>query len=289
MKNVILTGASSGIGKATAQALAEQGYKVFALSRRATTGSTTAIGKGSLVGVAADVTSDESVQSAMDYIKGQCNSIDILINCAGNGIAGAIEDTSIDEAKWQMETNFYGTLRMINAILPIMREQKGGRIINVGSVAGIFSVPFQAFYSVSKFGIEALSEALRIECKPFNIKVTIIEPGDTKTDFTAARVYTAATAKSTPYKQQFSNAIYSMAVSEQKGKAPSTCTKAILKAIKAKNPPVRIVVGFEYKLLCFLKRLLPDRLVNNVLGGMYVNAKIKDTSKWSFDKDVLKK
>lgn len=287
--NIILTGASAGIGQSTAQLLAQQGYHIFALSRRAVTGMQQVLANGSITAVAADVTSEESIAAAIGYIKTQADTIDALVNCAGNGLAGAIEDTSVEEARWQLETNFYGTLRMIKAVLPLMRQQDGGRIVNVGSVAGLFPIPFQAFYSVSKFGIEALSEALRMECRQFHIKVTVVEPGDTRTDFTAGRRYTAATAIGTPYKQQFSNAIYSMAVSEQNGKLPLTVAKVILKALKAKNPPVRIVVGWNYKLLCFAKRLLPDRLINYVLGNMYINAKMKDPAKWSFEKDVLKK
>lgn len=287
--NILVTGASAGIGKATAHLLAREGHQVFALSRRAQTGTAESIGEGCITAVAGDVTDENSIAAAVVFVLAHADKIDALVNCAGNGIAGAVEETSIEEARWQLETNFYGTLHTIQALLPHMRSQGGGRIVNVGSVAGIFPIPFQAFYSVSKFGIEALSEALRMECRQFNIKVTVVEPGDTRTDFTAARRYCAATAEGTPYKEQFCRAIYSMAVSEQNGKAPETAARAVLRALKAKNPPVRIVVGWEYKLLCFAKRLLPDRLTNALLGNMYLNAKIKDPSKWSFEKDVLKK
>lgn len=286
-KTVILTGASSGIGKEIAQLLANAGNTVLGLSRRANNGQTQSLGQGQIVQIKCDITDDASVKQAFSYITENYPCIDALINCAGNGIAGAVEETSIEEAKAQLETNFFGTLRMINETVPLMRLQGFGHIINIGSVAGLFGIPFQGMYTASKYAIEGLTEALRNEVRPFGIKVCCIEPGDTQTGFTAQRVYTKATAQ-TAYKKQFSAALHSMVVSEIKGKSPNTVAKATLKMLKLKNPPVRYVVGFDYKLLAFLKRLMPDRFINFVLYKMYCGNKTTQSELWSFEKDVLK-
>src|SRR5258707_5758982 len=159
---VLVTGASSGIGQATARLLTEQGFKVYGTSRKP---------DGNLIPL--DVRSDDSVRACVERV----GPIDVLVNNAGYSLMGAAEETSVDEAKAQLETNFFGVVRMVNAVLPAMRKAGFGKIINVGSLAGITAIPFGAFYTASKFALEGYSEALWHELRPFGIHVTLIEPG----------------------------------------------------------------------------------------------------------------
>lgn len=269
-KVVLVTGASSGIGQAIAQTLIEKGYKVYGTSRNVTDESVIKAksGSGFLKMISLDVCSEESIKNAIDYILQREITIDILINNAGNGIAGSVEDTTTEEAFYQFDTNFFGVHRMCRAVLPKMREQKSGLIINISSVAGLISVPYQSMYSASKYAVEALTETLRIEVKPFGIKVSMVEPGDTKTGFTAKRIYTKASASSV-YTEKFMKAIKTMEHDEQNGPSPKILVDAVLKIINSKNPPVRIVGGFSYKVLFILKRLLPARFVEFVVSKIY--------------------
>ena len=161
-QTVLVTGASSGIGQVIAQLLTERGYTVYGTSRKPT---------GTLVPL--DVRSDDSVRACLDRV----GKIDVLVNNAGYTLMGSAEETSIEEAKGQLETNFFGVVRMVNAVLPAMRKAGAGKIINVGSLAGITAIPFGAFYTASKFALEGYSEALWHELRPLGINVTLIEPG----------------------------------------------------------------------------------------------------------------
>ncbi|MFL0246599.1 SDR family oxidoreductase [Candidatus Clostridium stratigraminis] len=269
-KVVLVTGASSGIGQAIALTLMEKGYKVYGTSRSASDESIIKAkeGTGFLKMISLDVCSEDSIEKAIDYILEREITIDILINNAGNGIAGSVEDTTTEEAYYQFNTNFFGVHRMCRAVLPKMREQRSGLIINISSVAGLISIPYQSMYSASKYAIEALTEALRIEVKPFGIKVSMIEPGDTKTGFTAKRLYTKA-SNSSAYSEKFMKAIKTMEHDEQNGPSPKLLVDAALKIIDSKNPPIRIIGGFSYKVLYLLKRLLPARFVEFVVSKIY--------------------
>ena len=192
---VLVTGASSGFGRAIAAHLAARGYLVYGTSRSAVMPEeATAPAERSLVPIMIpmDVCVDASVDAAVTHILRRHGRIDVLVNNAGFGIAGAVEDTSADELRRQFDTNVFGVLRVCRAVLPHMRRQGGGRIINVGSLAGLIALPFQGAYSASKFALEALSESLRMETKPYGISVSVIEPGDFRTSFTASRVRTQA-------------------------------------------------------------------------------------------------
>lgn len=267
---VLITGASSGIGQALAATLMEKGYKVYGTSRKANFDSPVKAenGKGSLQMIPLDVCSDASIKNAIDYILSREASIDILVNNAGFGIAGSVEDTSPEEALSQFDTNFFGVLRVCRAVLPKMRERRQGLIVNISSVAGLISIPYQAMYSASKYAVEAMTEALRLEVKPFGIKVSMVEPGDTKTGFTDKRQYVKASSSSV-YSESFTKSIKTMEKDEQNGPTPKTVVNAVLKAINAKNPPIRITAGFSYKALVFLKRILPSKLVEFILGKIY--------------------
>lgn len=263
-KVVLVTGASSGIGRAIALFLSEQGYRVYGTSRKPRTSSD----ETSFQMIPLDVTDEKSVQHAVDMVVQKEGSIDILINNAGMGIAGPVEETKPEEAYRQFDTNFFGVLRMCRAVVPIMRRQKHGMIINIGSVAGLVSIPFQAMYSASKYAVEAMTEALRIEVKPFGIRVALVEPGDTKTGFTDNRIFTEA-ARNSSYGERFAKSIQAMAVSEQKGPNPMVVAKVVARVMKRHNPPVRVIVGLDYKLVGFLKRVLPARLVEFIVTKLY--------------------
>ena len=179
---ILITGASSGFGKVTAQTLAGKGYVVYGTSRRIANGNI-----GQIRMLIADVTDENSVRSAVNRIMDEQGHIDVLINNAGMGIGGALEMATDEEISSQMDTNFMGMVRMCRAVLPIMRKQRQGKIINISSIAGRIAVPYQGFYSASKFAIEGYSEALSMEVYPFGIKVCVVEPGDFNTGFTASR------------------------------------------------------------------------------------------------------
>lgn len=270
-KVVFVTGASSGIGQALAYILMEKGCKVYGTSRSVTAENTIKPKQenGFIKIIPLDVRSEKSVKNAVDYILKREISIDIVINNAGFGIAGSVEDTSPEEALSQFDTNFFGVLRVLRAVLPGMRKQKSGLIINISSVAGLISVPYQSMYSASKYALEAMTETLRIEVKPFGIKVSMVEPGDTKTGFTAKRQFVSE-SKNSVYSVRFSKSIKTMEKDEQNGPLPNKAVvAAVLKIIYSKNPPIRITAGFSYKTLVFLKRILPARFVEYVVGKIY--------------------
>jgi short-subunit dehydrogenase len=270
---VLITGASSGIGKATAVTLARNGYRVYGTSRNPKTDPTQDIMNGDASPgffkmIQLDVCDDTSTEAAVDFVMKAEGRLDVLINNAGFGMAGPIEEMTMEEVYSQLNTNFFGVVRMCRQAIPIMRKQKSGIIINIGSVAGLFSIPFQSMYSVSKYAIEAYTEALRIEVKPFGIHAVVIEPGDTKTGFTDARNISKS-AESSTYGERFTRSVTKMAKDEQSGPGPEIVAKTILGVLNKKNPPIRITVGFDYKVLVFLKRLLPSRLVEYILSKMY--------------------
>ncbi|MCY1065034.1 SDR family NAD(P)-dependent oxidoreductase [Nannocystis sp. RBIL2] len=212
---VLITGASSGFGEAAARLLAARGpYRVFGTSRRAAGDDT--LGGAEMLPL--DVRSDASVAACVDAVMQRAGRIDVLVNNAGYTLAGAVEETAIDEAKAQFDTNFFGMARMVRAVLPVMRAQGGGRIVNVSSLAGLVGVPFHAHDSASKFAIEGLSEGLRQEVRRFGIHVSLIEPGDFKTAGTAARE--RATGGLPAYAAARDRAIDIMARAEQSGPDP---------------------------------------------------------------------
>ncbi len=264
----LVTGASSGIGRATAAMLAKNGFTVYGGSRRAVTGEKTADG---YTAIKLDVTDSQSAAAAVDEVISREGRIDVLVNCAGNGIAGAVEDCTGEDALEQMNTNYAGVIRMVRAALPYMREKRSGLIVNIGSVGGIYSIPFQTLYSSSKCALEAMTEGLRIELMPFNVKAALVEPGDIKTGFTGNRIYTQA-AKSTVY-AQMRGAVAQMEHDETTGASPDTIAREVLRLTARKNPPVRTVAGAKYKFFVFLKRLLPACAVEGIIKLMYTSQK----------------
>jgi short-subunit dehydrogenase len=266
-KVVIITGASSGIGKVTAEYLVQQGYVVYGTSRKGNNGDST-LAKVTMLQL--DVCNDESVKNAVEFVLRKEGRLDILINNAGFGIAGAVEDTSTDEVISQFDTNFFGVHRMCKAVMPIMRKQGSGLIINVSSVAAFFTIPYQSIYSATKAAIEVMSEAMRMEAEPFGIKVALVEPGDTKTGFTGSRMTTLeAQSDQSVYAERFKKGLDVMMRDEENGVDPIVVAEAIAKLAANKNPPVRVIVGAKYKLLSVAKRILPARIVLYGLSKIY--------------------
>ena len=267
---VLLTGGSAGIGSATAQYLMRQGYTVYAASRRGSENIEDPFSGGRIIGLCADVTIPESLENAVSRILEEQGELSAVICNAGNGIAGAIEDTSLEEARYQMETNFFGVLNTIKACLPIFREQKYGKIIAISSVAAVAPIPFQGFYSASKSAIMLLMQSLSMEMKPYNVKCTCILPGDVKTDFTASRKYTEASGlPSSEYTEAMKAAVQTMEKDEQNGMKPIVIAKAIYKVLKKENPRPVVVPHITYKLLYLLIKLVPTRLKIWVISKLY--------------------
>ena len=272
-KIILITGASSGIGKACAQAFQAKGAKVFGTTRnlkKHIDSLDTVKNNDNFEMIQLDVVSCDSVKNAVEYVINKEGRIDILINNAGFSLSGAVEDVSVEDAKKQFETNFFGAMRMINETLPLMRKQEEGLIINISSVAGFISIPFQSLYSASKYALEALIESLRIEVKPFGISTVLIEPGDVNTGFTTARVISNNSSKDiSPYKKRFINSIDSMALNEKTAPGPQKVAKTIVKVSEMKNPPLRMQIGFQYKFVYFLKRILPERIREFFVAKLY--------------------
>lgn len=271
---VFITGASSGIGRAVAVKLAREGFKVYGTSRNPREEDNLFLNnadmeKGFLKMIKLDVGDESSVREAVDLVVETEGRIDILINNAGIAIAGAVEETNLDEAMRQFDTNFFGILRMLRSVLPVMRNQKNGLIITIGSVMGAISVPFHSMYGASKHALRAVNEALRIEVKPFGIKSVLVEPGNFKTDLPNTR-YVCVEARDSIYGHSFKLSLEKMNNDEKYGPEPWPVVRTIYKLINRKNPPVRVTVGFEYKVYAFLKRILPAKLVEFVVEKMYI-------------------
>jgi NAD(P)-dependent dehydrogenase (short-subunit alcohol dehydrogenase family) len=273
---VLVTGASSGIGKACAEFLFARGCRVYGTSRhapRAVVEARTSDLAPLLRMIPLDVTSDESVAAAIGIVLACEGRIDAVVNNAGFGIAGAAELTAIDEAREQFETNFFGTVRVCRAVLPAMRQRGSGRIVNISSIAGQIGIPFQAFYSASKFAIEGFTEALRMEVAPFGIQVVLVEPGDFRTGFTAARRMARGAdgnPQGSPYGERQAKALAVMEHDETHGAKPRAVARLVHRIITTRSPGVRYAVGpVSEKLALILKRLLPSRLLSWGIAKYY--------------------
>jgi NAD(P)-dependent dehydrogenase (short-subunit alcohol dehydrogenase family) len=255
-KIALVTGASSGIGEATAERLAKAGYKVYGTSRRGTQAA-----KQSFQMLSLDVTSDESVEAAVGEVIQRNGRIDLLVNNAGFGVAPAgAEESSIDQARSIFETNFFGLIRMTRAVVPHMRRQGNGRIINIGSVLGFLPMPYGALYAASKHAVEGYSESLDHELRTRGIRVSVIEPAYTKTSFDAN--FMEPDAKLDVYREAREgvnkrvNEV--MATAEQ----PGVVAETVLKAANAAHPKVRYAAGRLANRLRLLRRFAPAGLVD---------------------------
>jgi short-subunit dehydrogenase len=249
-QTVLVTGASSGIGQATAQLLAGHGFNVFGTARKPQ-----AARSGNVTMVPLDVRSDDSVKSCVQLVLSQAGRIDVLVNNAGYSLTGAAEETSVSEAKAQLETNFWGAVRMVNAVLPAMRKAGAGKIVTIGSLAGITAIPFGAFYTASKFALEGYVEALWHELRPFGIRVTLIEPGFIRTPIGESTQVAAAPLASYDGVRQRATAALGKHV--KNGIAPDRVAKTVLRVINSRSPALRYRVGTDAAWFPRLKSVLP--------------------------------
>ncbi|MFV0390446.1 MAG: SDR family oxidoreductase [Paludibacteraceae bacterium] len=269
-KAILLTGGSAGIGLATATMLQEKGYKVYACSRRGSGNVLQSESGGEIIPVQLDVNDEKSLQEVVNRIVEENGGLFAVICNAGNGLAGAVEDTSSDESRYQLETNFFGAVKTIRTCLPQFRKQGSGKIIAITSVAAVIPIPFQAFYSAGKSALQIFVEALSMEVKPFGIQCSTILPGDTKTEFTSARKYTEASEnENSAYFQRMKTGVDKMVKDEQNGMKPEVIAKAIVSQVERKHMKSRVIPGFQYKAICLLSSLLPNRLRLKIVNMVY--------------------
>ena len=260
---ILITGISSGFGLAIARKLSEEGNIVYGTVRR----EVDPLPQVHYLKV--DVRDKAAVQEAVDEVVGKEGRIDVLINNAGMGIGGPLEFATEEEIREQMETNFMGLVHCVDAVLPVMRHQSGGKIIALGSIGGLMGLPFQGFYSASKFAIEGYCEALRLETKRFGITVTVIRPGDFSTGFTSSRKKVVDDAAFQAY-PHYKKSIEKVEHDEMGGLKPQVLANKISKVIRKKHPHHGYVVSsFEQRLSVFLKRILPAKWFAAILGNYY--------------------
>ncbi len=267
---VLITGASTGIGLAAAVQLMNRSVKVYAASRRGGKSEKAASGVGEMIHVKMDVTNEQEIAAVVAQILKENNKLDGVICNAGNGIAGAIEDTTTEEAKYQFETNFFGVVKTIQACLPIFRKQGYGKIVTTSSVAAIVPIPFQAFYSAVKSALLIYMQALAIEVKPFGIQCCTILPGDSKTDFTNARKYTKqAESGNSVYAKKMKYSVGKMEKDEQNGMSPDVVARSMVNQILSKSMKTIVIPGIQYKIICWLFYRLPDKVSLWIIGKIY--------------------
>ncbi len=252
-KVVIVTGGTSGIGLAAVKALREKGCTVYALSRHGD--------------IPCDVSDEASARAAVEQVLQREGRIDILVNCAGFGISGAAELTPLETAKRQLDVNLFGTANMVNAVIPAMRRQGSGRIVNTGSVAGFVPIPFQAWYSASKAAVQSYTMAMANELRPFGITLAAVLPGDTKTGFTAAR--NKIDDRSNLYQGRIERSVARMEHDEQNGVPAETVGRLIARVALKKRVKPLYIPGFSYNLVNVLIRILPSGLANRLIGILY--------------------
>jgi NAD(P)-dependent dehydrogenase (short-subunit alcohol dehydrogenase family) len=250
----LITGASSGVGQSTARLLSEGGYRVFGTSRNPT-------GTRAIPGVqmlALDVCSDDSVSACVKEVIDRAGRIDVLINNAAYELSGAVEEVSLEEAQSQFDTNFFGVVRMVRAVLPFMRQRKQGRIINVSSFSGVSSIPFLGVYSASKAAVEGYTEALRMEVRPFNIQVSVTEAGFLKTPMMDKRLVPATTiGEYDPWRQRAFARIREL---EESAPGPEIVATTIRNILASKKPRFRYLIGPQARNTSRLLWLLPEAL-----------------------------
>lgn len=274
-KVVLVTGAASGIGRSCVLHLARLGHTVYATTRRDPSQllgdlRATTVSAGRVEAVSMDVDDAASVCSAVQEVVARSGRIDGLVHCAGFGIAGPVEETADDEAMAIFETNLFGTLRVCREVLAIMRAQGSGTIINVSSIGGRIAVPYQGLYSATKFAVEGLTEAMRMEIKRFGVHAVLVEPGDFCTGFTDKRVRVRGALASSPYAAPFEHALRVAEHDERKGQAPDSIARLVGRILASRSPRARYTIGpVAQRLAVRLKSLLPSRLFEKALAMYY--------------------
>jgi NAD(P)-dependent dehydrogenase (short-subunit alcohol dehydrogenase family) len=263
-KTVLITGGSSGLGKSIGEYLTEKGYQVYGTSRYPEKYKNTAFPILKL-----DVTDPESIQNCVQELLEKTQRIDILINNAGVWITGPMEEIPIREMKNNFETNVFGPIGMINAVLPTMRSQQTGLIINMTSIAGYMGLPFRGVYSASKGALELITEAYRMELKPFKVHMTNIAPGDFATNIASGR-YHAPLQQNSPYHNSYGATLALIDNHVDDGKDPKILAQVVYQIIQTKHPKIHYKVGaFLQKFSIVLKRILPDHWFERLLMSFY--------------------
>jgi short-subunit dehydrogenase len=263
-KVILITGGSSGIGKAIGEFLLDKDFKVYGTSR-----NPEKYPDSKFPIIALDVTIPETISSCIETIIEKESKIDILVNNAGTGITGPIEEIPEAEIKRNFETNFFGPINVIKAVLPKMRQENSGLIINITSIAGYMGLPFRGIYSASKGALEIITEAFRMELKEFKIDMVNVAPGDFATNIAAGR-YHAPVVEDSPYREKYSRTLAMMDAHVDEGNDPTDMAKAIYKIINTKSPGIHYKVGaFMQKFSIVLKRFLPDKYYEKLLMNHY--------------------
>ncbi|MDB4401949.1 SDR family oxidoreductase [Algibacter sp.] len=263
-KVVLITGGSSGIGKSVGEFLSEKGFIVYGTSR-----SPEKYKQSKFPILALDVKDEATISETVNTIIDKEGQLDVVINNAGAGITGPIEETPNAEIKNNFDTNFFGPINVIKAVLPQMRKQHAGLIINITSIAGYMGLPYRGVYSASKGALELLTEAFRMEIKDFNIKMTNIAPGDFATNIAAGR-YHAPLLDDSPYKKPYGDTLDLMNTHVDNGSDPDMMAKSVYRIINTPNPKGHYKVGeFMQKFSIVLKRILPDKVYEKLLMNHY--------------------
>ena len=265
---VLITGASSGIGKETAKLLLQKGYTVYGAARKLDKMNDIQSLGAKIFSM--DVSDDNSMCKGVDKIIQAEGQIDVLINNAGFGFFGAVEDVPVSDAKYQMEVNVFGLARLIQLVLPHMRRQHYGKIVNISSVAGKICMPFGAWYHASKFAVEGLSDSLRMDVKPFGIDVIVIEPGSIKSEWGhIAMENLRKVSKGGAYEDMAQKMSNNFPKIEAKNAEPSVIANLILKAITAKNPKTRYSGGYMAGVSLFGRKVFSDKMFDKIMMKMF--------------------
>jgi NAD(P)-dependent dehydrogenase (short-subunit alcohol dehydrogenase family) len=258
----LITGASSGLGRAAAELLSANGFRVFGTSRAPRPDPTLPYTMLPL-----DVRSDESAAACVAEVLAQAGRIDVLINSAGHGIQGALEETPLPQAQALFETNFFGVVRMVNAVLPHMRQRRSGTIINISSAAGIGGMPFQGFYGASKHAVEGYSEALRFEVKSLGIRVALVEPGFFQSGFGQANEVVTQTIADYAGMRRRVVSVFAQALAASAG--PQVIAALILRIIRSPNPRLRHPIGADARQIALSKRTMPEPLIETITRWIF--------------------
>lgn len=263
-KVVLITGGSSGIGKSIGEFLHKKGFVVYGTSR-----NPEKVLNSIFPLIALDVRNAESIRSAVSKVIEISGRLDVVINNAGVGITGPLEEIPMEEIKNNFETNFFGPIEVMKAVLPQMREQKSGLIINITSIAAYMGLPYRSVYSASKGALELITEALRMEVKSFGIDITNVAPGDFATNIASGR-YHAPVIKGSAYEKVYGDTLATMNEHVDAGSNPNEMAEAIFKIMQEKSPKVHYKVGaFMQKFSIVLKRTLPDKVYEKMLMNHY--------------------
>ena len=265
-QTVLITGASAGIGKATAKRLIEEGYTVYAAARRVE--NMRDLEDQGAIALEMDVTKEEDLTAGVERINAEQGGVDILVNNAGFGLYGPMEDIPLDDARYQFEVNLFGLARLTQLVLPYMREQGAGRIVNISSIGGKVYAPLGSWYMATKHALEGWSDCLRFELKSFGVDVIIIEPGLIRTEFGSVAFE--------PMRERSANSPYSDIVdrltegmeSYDGGSPPTVIADTVLKALRAKRPKTRYAAGQYAKPVLILRKLVSDRMYDRVVERM---------------------